>query len=92
VNVIVPELRPTVLLANDHNGFLERLCKLLAAEFDVLGTTMNGRQAVSKAVFYQPDVIILDLSMPGLNGLEAALEMRNVGVSSKLVLLTVPTT
>ena len=82
-------LRPTVLLADDHSGFLERICKLLSSEFDVLGTTNNGLQAVSKAVSCHPDVVVLDVSMPQLNGLEAVLEMRKVGVSSKLVMLTV---
>ena len=86
---LLAELRPTVLLADDHTGFLERLCKLLSAEFDVLGTAGNGRQAVSKALSCRPDVIVLDVSMPELNGLEAMLEMRKVGVSSKLVMLTV---
>ena len=82
-------LRPTVLLADDHNGFLNRLTKLLSGEFQVLGTASNGRQAITQAVSCHPDVIILDVSMPELNGLEAVLEMRKVGVSSKLVLLTV---
>jgi CheY-like chemotaxis protein len=91
VNVVIPlaQLRPTVLLADDHNGFLDRLCKLLSRDFDVLGTVSNGRDAVSKAVYWRPDVIVLDVSMPELNGLEAVLEMRKMGVSSKLLFLTV---
>lgn len=91
VSAMVPlvQLRATVLLADDHNGFLERVCKLLSAEFDVLATASDGRQAVSKALSCCPDVVILDISMPELNGLEAVLEMRKVGISSKLVLLTV---
>jgi CheY-like chemotaxis protein len=83
------ELRPTVILADDHSGFLESVSRLLAPEFEIVATAMDGKQAVSKVMLYRPDVVVLDVSMPEMNGLEAVLEMRKVGVNSKVVLLTV---
>jgi CheY-like chemotaxis protein len=83
------ELRPTVILADDHGGFLDSVSKLLALDFEIVATAMDGRQAVAKAMLHHPDIVVLDVSMPKMSGLDAVLEMRKAGVRSKLVLLTV---
>jgi DNA-binding NarL/FixJ family response regulator len=81
--------QPRVLLADDHNVVLERVLSLLQQDFQVVGTVGNGRQLVSEALRLQPDVIVLDISMPVLTGIEAAHELREAGSKAKLVFLTV---
>jgi len=78
-----------VLLADDHSSILERLISLLERDFDIVGTAVDGRDLVAAALRLQPAVIVLDISMPGLNGIEAARELKASGSSAKLVFLTV---
>ena len=78
-----------VLLADDHPIFLQGMKGLLEREkFDVVGLAADGRQAVKLAEKLKPDVAILDLSMPLLNGLDAAREMGKVSPGTKKILLT----
>ena len=63
--------KPRVLLADDHQIVLEGLKSLLAGEFDVVGSVQNGRALVDQAAALRPDVIVADISMPRLNGIEA---------------------
>ena len=81
--------QPRVLLADDHRGMLEHVLLLLQASFRVVGTAANGRDLVSAALRLQPDVIVLDVTMPTLTGIEAAHELRGAGLCSKIVFLTV---
>jgi DNA-binding NarL/FixJ family response regulator len=80
--------RPRVLLADDHDAVLERTRSLLR-NFQVVGTANNGRDLVAQALRLQPDVVILDITMPIMTGIEAAHELREVGSTAKLVFLTV---
>ena len=80
--------RPRVLLADDHDMVLERVQSTLQ-NYQVVGTAHNGRDLVSDAIRLKPDVIILDITMPLLNGIDAAHEIREGGSSSKFVFLTV---
>ena len=80
--------RPTVLLADDHRIVLEGLRSLLEPEFDLVGTVPDGRALLKAAKELDPDVIVLDISMPSLNGIEAARKLRESGVRAGIVFLT----
>ena len=81
--------RPRVLLADDHHLVLARVLSLLKSTFDVVGTADNGRDLVDQAQRLQPDVIVMDIAMPILTGIEAAHELREAGSRVKFVFLTV---
>ena len=80
--------RPRVLLADDHTLVLEGLRRLLEDEYDLVGTVEDGRSLVESAVRLRPDVILLDISMPLLNGLEAARIVRERVPGAKIIFLT----
>ena len=78
-----------VLLADDHEMFLEGLQALLEREgMVVVGAALDGREAVRLAVNLKPDVVVLDMTMPTLNGLDAAREIRKVLPATRLIMLT----
>jgi DNA-binding NarL/FixJ family response regulator len=77
-----------VLLADDHTLLLGAFEKLLASECDVVGTVSDGRELVLAAQRLKPDVIVLDIAMPLLNGLDAGRQIKQVLPSAKLVFLT----
>ena len=80
--------RSRILIADDHNLIAE-LCKgLLETEFDVVGTVSDGRALVRSAVILKPDVIVLDIAMPILNGLDAGRQVKDFLPNVKLVYLT----
>lgn len=79
----------SVLLADDHTLFREGVRLLLKSEgFDVIGEASTGEEAVRMAEELSPDVIALDLSMPGLNGIQAAQKIRKSMSGAKIILLT----
>ena len=77
-----------VLLADDHTIVAEGLTSLLRDEFELVDTIGDGRALVEAADRLRPDVIVTDISMPTLNGLDAIRELRKVGVEAKVVVLT----
>lgn len=79
---------PRVLLADDHALLLGAFEKLLASECEVVGQVADGRALVATAERLKPDVIVLDISMPLLNGLEAARQIKQTLRQVKLVFLT----
>jgi DNA-binding NarL/FixJ family response regulator len=79
---------PRVLLADDHALLLGAFEKLLATECEVVGQVADGRELVAAAERLRPDVIVLDISMPLLNGLEAARQIKQAHRHVKLVFLT----
>jgi DNA-binding NarL/FixJ family response regulator len=81
--------RKRILLADDHVAITEEICALLKEDYDVVATVENGRMLVEAAQRLQPDLIITDISMPVMTGFEAASKIRALGVSSKLIFLTV---
>jgi DNA-binding NarL/FixJ family response regulator len=80
--------KPRLLIADDHTILLEGLKVLLAPEFEVVATAGDGRAVLEAAEKHRPDVILLDISMPGLNGIEAARRLRPSNPDSKLIILT----
>ena len=80
--------RPRILLADDHTLVLEGIQKILEEDFDVIDSVEDGRALVEAAQRLEPDVIVLDISMPLLNGLEAARQIKKLIPNSKLIFLT----
>ena len=78
-----------VLLADDHGEMLERVSELLSSDgCVVVGTASDGQAAIAAAVKLRPDVVVLDISMPILNGIQAAEHMKEADPSIKIVFLT----
>jgi DNA-binding NarL/FixJ family response regulator len=80
--------RPRILLADDHCVVAEGLRSLLGPHFDVVGVVSDGRELLAAAKTLDPDVIVLDISMPSLNGIEAARQMGAAKSRAKMVFLT----
>jgi DNA-binding NarL/FixJ family response regulator len=80
--------RPRVLLADDHQMLTDALKSVLELRCDVVGTVGDGRALLEAAVRLQPDVIVLDIGMPELNGLEAARQLRSKLPKAKLIFMT----
>ena len=80
--------RPRVLLADDHELLLGAFEKLLSPECDIVGQVTNGRALVESAEKLKPEVIVLDIAMPQLNGLEAGRKIKQSLRDVKLVFLT----
>src|SRR3954454_9415556 len=81
-------MRKTILIADDHSLILEGLSRLLAADYDIVGTASNGRDLLKQAQSLRPDVIVLDVAMPELNGIEAARQLTQILPKTKLVFVT----
>jgi DNA-binding NarL/FixJ family response regulator len=81
-------MRKRVLLADDHALMLEGLSRLLAEEFEIVGSVTNGRALVEEAHRLAPDVIVVDIGMPELNGIEAARRLSHSMPSVKIVIVT----
>ena len=84
-----PDMRPKVLLADDHSILLEAFQKLLEPDCLVIGTATDGEQVLTLAAQFLPDVVVLDISMPRLSGIEAARLLRQQVPSVRIVFLTV---
>jgi DNA-binding NarL/FixJ family response regulator len=80
--------KPKILIGDDHALIIEGLRSLLAKEFEVVGVAMNGRDLVNETERLKPDAVLLDVSMPVLNGMEAANQIRQVAPAVKIVFVT----
>ncbi|MDR4470215.1 MAG: response regulator transcription factor [Nitrospira sp.] len=80
--------KPRVLLADDHGILVAGVRKLIDDRCDIVGTVADGRALLEAASRLQPDLIILDISMPLLNGLEAARQLQKISPETKLLFLT----
>ncbi len=81
--------RVRILLADDHRGLLDVVVRVLEPEFEVAGTVVDGKALLEAAALLRPDVVVLDISMPGLDGFEAAGQLKKAGAQVKIVFLTV---
>ena len=80
--------RIRVVLADDHYELRKRVAGLLAAEFDVVGSARNGRELLALADALQPDIVIADVSMPVLNGIDAVRHLAEQGSGARFIFLT----
>jgi len=80
--------RPSVVIADDHTIVAEGLVKLLSDRFDVVATVVDGAALIEAAERFRPDIIVADLDMPSVSGLEALERLKKRGVTSKFVILT----
>ena len=78
-----------VLLADDHGDVLDTVARLLVPEFDVVGAVTDGYGLLSAAERLKPDVVIVDISMPILNGIEAVRRLMESGSQAQVVFLTI---
>lgn len=78
-----------VLLADDHEAILARVRAVLGEDFDIVGAVNNGRDAVEEVQRLDPDVLVIDISMPVLHGLQAVSQLRSSNRRTKVVFLTV---
>ncbi|MCZ6485838.1 MAG: response regulator transcription factor [Acidobacteria bacterium] len=81
--------RPRVLIAEDHELLAEAFQKLLEAEVEVVGRVLDGRALLEEAPRLKPDIVVLDISMPKLNGLEAGEQLKKIMPDVKLIFLTI---
>jgi DNA-binding NarL/FixJ family response regulator len=80
--------RVRVLLADDHSILLDALTKLLEPHFEIAGAVSDGRTLISKVSALRPEVVVLDISMPLLNGLDAGQQIKKLHPEIKLIFLT----
>jgi DNA-binding NarL/FixJ family response regulator len=85
--VLVTRIR--VLLADDHADFLRTLRGELDPEFEIVGTAENGEAAIKAIGRLDPDVLVIDISMPILDGLQAAVRLRDTKCRTKIIFLTI---
>ncbi len=81
--------RPRILLADDHLMMREKVTRMLESEFDIIGTVTNGQALLDEAAVLDPDIVVLDITMPVLTGIDAARRLRETGSHAKIVFLTV---
>jgi DNA-binding NarL/FixJ family response regulator len=89
--MIVSETKKKILLADDHRLFAQGLQALLQSNFEVVDVVEDGHALVRSAVRFRPDVIIADIGMPVLNGIEALRRLRKLQINSKVLMLTMYT-
>jgi DNA-binding NarL/FixJ family response regulator len=83
--------RTRILLADDHTLILDGLQKLLEPDFELVGTAADGYALLTEAQRLRPDIILLDITMPFLNGIEAARRLKKLVPGAKLIFLTMHT-
>jgi DNA-binding NarL/FixJ family response regulator len=81
-------VRPRILLADDHTLMLEGIRLMLEPEFHLVGSVEDGRALLAAARKLVPDVILLDISMPLLNGIDAAVQLRKILPSARMIFVT----
>jgi DNA-binding NarL/FixJ family response regulator len=78
-----------VLLADDHVAMLAELRALLEKEFEIVGSVSDGQQAVAAVGLLDPDIVIMDISMPTLDGLQATAQLHGAAHRTKVIFLTI---
>jgi DNA-binding NarL/FixJ family response regulator len=81
--------RPRVVVADDHPIIADAFKRLLATDFDVVAIVHDGRTLIDAAIEHKPDVITIDIGMPLLNGLQAAVRIKRILPEAKLICVTV---
>jgi len=81
--------RIRILLADDHPGFPRIVESVLEPAFEIIGSVSDGQSLIDTAIELKPDVVVTDISMPILNGIDAAAQLKKSGCESKIVFLSV---
>ena len=81
-------MRKRLLLADDHELMLAGITQILAPEFDIVGVARDGRELVAEAKRLRPDIVVVDVGMPELNGIEAARQIMAALPDTRIVVLT----
>ena len=84
-------MKPSILLADDHALIREGMLSLLEPDYQIVGVVKDGRELVRAAIELRPDVIVADIAMPNLNGLEAIRQLQKEKLSAKIIFLTMHT-
>ena len=84
-------IRPRILLADDHHDLLEAEIALLLPHYDVVGVTTDGVSLVSEVQRLNPDVVVVDITMPLMNGIDAVQKLKKTGATTNFVFLTINT-
>jgi DNA-binding NarL/FixJ family response regulator len=87
----MPTSRSRILIADDHTLVADLCRNLLESEFEIVGTVSNGRAMVRAAIELEPDVVVVDIAMPVLNGLDAGQQVKELFPAVKLIFLTMNT-
>ena len=82
-------MRPRIFLADDHSLLLEAFSKLLESKYDIVGTATDGRKMLALVSKLKPDVVLMDIAMPNLNGFDAGEKLKKLRPEIKLIFLTV---
>src|ERR1700756_3165869 len=80
---------PRILLADDHREMLNKVTELLGSEFEIVAAVADGKQLIEAALNLDPDLIVLDISMPIVNGITAACHLKRSASRAKVIVLTV---
>lgn len=80
--------RPRILVADDHGPMLASLVRLLSTEYEVVAALLDGPAVLVATARHVPDLLVLDIAMPGMSGIAAARELRNRGIVTKVVFVT----
>ena len=81
--------RLRMLIADDNPAFLQQMVTLLGAKFDVVASAEDGRIALARTLQHRPDLVVLDLEMPFLNGIEITMELRKLTQAPAIVICSV---
>ena len=79
---------PRILLADDNPQMRERIAELLCRDFDIVASVGDGQQAIDSTLRLEPDILVLDISIPILNGIQVASHLQNSGCATKVIFLT----
>jgi len=82
------EARRRIVLADDHPDMLRRVSGILSPMFEIVAAVSDGRSAVEAASSLTPDLLLLDIAMPKLDGMHAALELRQAGCCTRIIFLS----
>jgi DNA-binding NarL/FixJ family response regulator len=82
-------MRTTILIADDHRLYADALSAMLSPAYDIVGIGTNGRELTELALRFDPDLIVTDIPMPLLDGLEVLRVLKTMGLQGKVIVLTV---
>ena len=80
--------RPRVLVADDHADLVKAVCRLLAADCDVVGSVADGRAVLEAAQRLEPDAVVIDVNLPNVNGLDACHQLTQRHPQMKVIVFT----